>query len=138
MMESPFLVHVIPGLAEVDANHPALIDAADELEADLRIDAPSALADEAVATDGTKGLIQDLILNIGGSGAAGGLAVRALRIWLERDRRRSLKVVHKSSDGAVLAEVELSGDGISTETLNRALSQIGWTPPTPPSSQRQR
>ena len=75
------------------------------------------------AEGGSKGPLTELVISVSASGGAASL-VKLVRIWLARDRRRSLKVTIQTTGTqatGTLMTYEISGDGVSDETLRHAL-----------------
>ena len=73
---------------------------------------------QADAPAGTKGGWEPLVLSVASPTAAG--VVTMFRLWLRRDRRRSVKVTLTSPDGPPV-EVEASGENISLDALKAAV-----------------
>jgi Effector Associated Constant Component 1 len=105
-------------LAGVALQHPAAQAVVGELLADLR-GIPELRARERDATsDGSKGVATEIVVSLGTSGAIAGL-VQIVKLWLHRDRRRSLTVsVHDTDDGMT---INIEGKNISISTLTDAL-----------------
>jgi hypothetical protein len=106
----------LPG---VDPGHPASQAALGELLEDLRT-IPSLRARERdlPADSGSKGPLTELVVSVSASGGVAAL-VKLARIWLGRDRKRSLRVTVQ--DAGQETTYEISGDGISVGTLRDAL-----------------
>ena len=115
MAEVVINVH-LPG---VDPGHSASQAALGELLEDLRT-IPSLLARERdlPAHGGVKGPLTEPVVSVSASGGIAAL-VKLARIWLSRDRKRSLRVTVQVAEHATTYEI--SGDGISVETLRDAL-----------------
>jgi hypothetical protein len=103
------------------ADHQATLAAVADLRADLdRL--PELRARERHTTEhGTKGALVDLVVTLSSSGSLAALA-RVIRLWLGRDRRRSLTVTFQQ-DGKETV-IKVGGDPISIENLNKALSAV--------------
>jgi hypothetical protein len=105
----------------IDRAHTAFQKAWGELLADLRA-APGLRAQErdvaAEAAKQGKGWETELIVGLTGTGTVAGL-VQALKIWLGRDRRRSVTVTERS--GGQEVSYEVTGENISIGTLQAAL-----------------
>src|SRR5690349_11585679 len=101
----------------IDRAHSAFQGAWGELLADLRA-APGLRARErdvtAEAAISKKGWETELIIGLTGTGTVTGL-VQALKLWLGRDRRRSVTVTVRSGGQAVTYDI--AGENISTGTL---------------------
>jgi Effector Associated Constant Component 1 len=103
---------------DLDPGHTAAQAGIGELFADLK-DVPELRASEHETGEGDrKGVASELLVSLGTPGAIAGL-VRIVRLWLSRDRRRSLTVtIRDTADGT---SITVAGDHISTETLASAL-----------------
>jgi hypothetical protein len=114
-------INVDADIRGIDRAHPAFQRAWGELLADLRA-TPGLRAQERDLTAETatraKGWETELIVGLTGTGTVTGL-VQALKIWLSRDRRRSITVTVRS-DGQE-ASYEIAGENISTGALQAAL-----------------
>jgi hypothetical protein len=117
-----FTLTVVPRLLTLASDHSALRNAADELDELLR-KIPSALVDPAVVIANTKGAAQDLIVSMGGTGISAGTVLQAFKMWLGRDRRRSLTLRRMLADGSVV-ETTVEGDDVSDETIRRAIESL--------------
>lgn len=114
-LDASLAVHV--GAARAD--HQAVLAAAADLRADLgRL--PQLNTRECDTSEhGTKGAVAELVVTIASSSSLAALA-KIIRLWLSRDRRRSLTVSFQKDGKETVVKVD--GDPISTENLNRALS----------------
>jgi hypothetical protein len=105
----------------IDRAHTAFQGAWGELLADLRA-TPGLRAQERDTAAETamkaKGWETELIVGLTGTGTVTGL-VQALKLWLGRDRRRKVTVTVRSGDQE--ASYEITGENISTGTLQAAL-----------------
>jgi hypothetical protein len=124
---SPFEVRFAPGLATLPNDHSALRMAEGELRADLH-EAGADVREIPVTMANTKGWQTDLVLSLSGPAAIAG-AVQVFRVWMSRDRRRTLTVSrHERQDGST--EVTIRGDAVSDETLRVVLEQaLNQAPP---------
>jgi hypothetical protein len=106
----------LPG---VDPGHSAFQAALGELLEDLST-VPSLRARERQlpTAAGSKGLLTELAVSVPASGGIAAL-VRIVRIWLDRDRKRSLKVTVQTTKNTTTYDI--SGDSISVKTLRDAL-----------------
>lgn len=106
----------LPG---VDPGHPAFQACRAELIDDLRT-VPSLQARERdVPSDGgSKGPLTELVVSVSASGGIAAV-VKIVRIWLARDRKRSLKITVQTT--AHVTKYDISGENISIETLRDAL-----------------
>lgn len=111
-------VRVEFGLSGLRSDHPAAQAALSELLDDLRSDPRLEAREQSVPIAAGKGLPAELIVSLVTSGTVATL-VRILKLWLQRDRRRSLKVSVRTPAGETIVSIE--GDQISTATLARAL-----------------
>lgn len=125
---SPFEVRFAPGLAALPNDHSALRLAESELRADLH-DAGADVREMPVTVANTKGWQTDLVLSLSGPAAIAG-AVQVFRVWMSRDRRRTLTVLRRErQDGST--EVTIRGDAVSDETLRVVLEQALNQAPQP-------
>jgi hypothetical protein len=112
-------------LAGLRSDHPAAQVAHRELLADLRTDPRLEAREQSGQIAAGKGLPVELIVSLGGTSGALAAVARILKLWLQRDRRRSVKVSVRTPAGETIVSVE--GDQISTETLAKALeSAANW------------
>jgi hypothetical protein len=105
----------------IDRAHPAFRGAWGELLADLRVTLGLRAQERDVAAEPAtmgKGWETELIVGLTGTGTVTGF-VQALKVWLGRDRRRSVTVTVRS--GGQEASYEIAGENISTGTLQAAL-----------------
>jgi hypothetical protein len=105
----------------IDRAHPAFQGSWGELLADLRATPGVHPQERDVAAEPTvkgKGWETELIVGLTGTGTITGI-VQAFKLWLGRDRRRSVTVTVHS--GGQEARYEISGENISTDTLQTAL-----------------
>jgi hypothetical protein len=70
---------------------------------------------EVIASEGTKGGFEDLIMVLGSSGVITAVA-GILKSWISLDRTRSLILKIKDDDRII--EYEVSGKGLSKDTIN--------------------
>lgn len=70
------------------------------------------------ADDASKGPLTELVVSVSTSGGVAAL-VKIVRIWLGRDRKRSLQVTVRTAENATTYKI--SGEGVSVETLQDAL-----------------
>lgn len=119
---TPTMIAFRPGIAGVDSSHPAVESAAEELLADLAA-AREPVQHGDVPVGATKGIWQDLLVNLGPLGAAGA-AVRVFQLWLGRDQRRELSLTRRQ-DGVPDVTVTLTGETVSDETMREALRELG-------------
>jgi Effector Associated Constant Component 1 len=120
-------IDVFPGMSSLSDQHPAFLEAAAELDAMLREDPevparPASAAGPGAGAAG-KGALLAAAVDLGGSATATTAFVRIVRLWLQRDRRRSIVLRRTLPDGTTL-EREISGEGISDQTLRAALESI--------------
>jgi Effector Associated Constant Component 1 len=104
-----------------DRAHSAFQGAWGELLADLRVTPGLRAQEHAMAAETVtngKGWETELIVGLTGTGTVTGL-VQALKLWLGRDRRRSVTVTIRS--GSQETSYQITGDNISTDTLQAAL-----------------
>lgn len=111
---------LVPHLAGASAGHPAVEAATRELYADgsETLGVKTSLVGHP-PEDGAKGALQDLTFAISAPGAIAGL-VRVFRLWLARDRRRSIDVTI-ARPGAESTKLHVSGDSVSLEALQQVV-----------------
>lgn len=107
-------------IAGVDHGHSAIRGAWAELRQDLAGANPAPRLSERHRSDGsdTKGLWDEVIVSLTTTGSLTAF-VSALRLWLGRDRRRSVTVTVHDDGGETTYKI--SGENISTGTLQHAL-----------------
>ncbi|WP_406329813.1 hypothetical protein [Streptomyces sp. NBC_00203] len=110
-------------LTGVAIDHPAALDAHDELVEDIKsVPGLTATERDAAGDGGGKGALTELVV---GFSSAGSLAafVRLAQLWLGRDRRRSLTVSITDSvtENGTAKVIRIEGEHISTESLTEAL-----------------
>jgi hypothetical protein len=112
-------------VAGLEAGHTAALDALDELFADLKSVPELKAAERDAAGHGGKGALAELIVGLGSTGSIAAFA-RIVRLWLERDRHRSLTVsITERETGKV---IKIEGENISIGTLTEALGAADQRP----------
>jgi hypothetical protein len=96
-MSESVRVGVIPMSDRYDADDDRWQDAVADLIEDLRVET-GALHVERTPVDGMKGSVDELLLTLGSAGVFSA-AVDALRIWLARDKTRSITLTYQDRDG---------------------------------------
>ncbi|MEV6741109.1 hypothetical protein AB0N14_31035 [Streptomyces sp. NPDC051104] len=119
----PSKLEVVPHLASLTDDHPAVQEAVGELTSMLRDEPAIVAGSPPTAVSGSKGILPVILVELGGSSVTVGAAVRVFRLWLQRDRRRSIRLRRTLPDGSVI-EQEVSGVAISDQTLRAALEQL--------------
>jgi hypothetical protein len=111
---------ITPRLSGASVVHPAVESALHELVADAQHAAGVKLSIvDREATPGHKGTLQEVALALTAPGAVAGV-VQIFRLWLGRDRRRSIDVsINRPGQDPV--ELHVSGDGISLDALQKAV-----------------
>lgn len=105
-------------VAGLDVGHPAALNACAELLADLKSVPELEAAERDAGGHEGKGALTELIVGLGSSGSIAAFA-RIVRLWLERDRHRSLTVsIAEQETGKV---IKIEGEHISIGTLTDAL-----------------
>lgn len=123
-MPRQLTLRITPGMEGLARSHPAAIQATEELYADIRR-SPGTLIEERDterAQPSTKGALQELLLSPESAGAAWA-AVKVVKLWLARDRRRTLTVTI-DRPGHERQTIHASGDSISVEALERAVHDV--------------
>lgn len=106
-------------LPSVDPGHSAFQVALAELLEDLGMVPPlRARERDLPADDASKGPLTELVVSVSTSGGVAAL-VKIMRIWLGRDRKRSLRVTVQTAENQTTYEI--SGEDVSVETLRDAL-----------------
>lgn len=106
-------------LPNVDPGHSASQAALAEFLEDLGTVPLLRARQRDLPADGVfKGPLTELVVSVSTSGGVAAL-VRIMRIWLGRDRKRSLKVTVRTAENATIYEI--SGEEVSVETLRDAL-----------------
>lgn len=118
-----FFITVIPRLSTLSDDHSSSRDASSELVALLSETRAVAFQAPPTKIAEGKGSLQDIVVNVGGSGVTAGFVLQVLKLWLHRDRRRSL-VFRRTLENGSTVEVEVKGDSISDETLRKAIESI--------------
>lgn len=121
LMAERIKLQVAPSVEGLDKGHPALEAAIDEFNTDLRGLSGIKIEerDAEAARPGSKGALQHLILDPEGAAAAWAV-VRMAKLYLSRDRRRSLTVTI-DRPGHEPQTITASGDSVSVEALERAI-----------------
>lgn len=102
----------------IRSDHPAAEGAYAELLQDLHSVRSIQAEERAVPVAGSKGVATDVIIGLGSSGAIVSL-VNVFRLWLQRDRRRSLRIVR--GEGANREVISIEGDNVSVDLIQKAL-----------------
>jgi Effector Associated Constant Component 1 len=106
-------------LPSVDPGHSAFQVALAEFLEDLSTVPPLRPRQRDLPADGAfKGPMTELVVSVSTSGGVAAL-VKIMRIWLGRDRKRSLKVTVQTAENKTTYEI--SGEDVSVETLRDAL-----------------
>jgi hypothetical protein len=113
--EASLVVHV--GLVRPD--HSAALAATSDLLADLQREPQLRARERNTDKHGTKGAIVDLVVSLSGPSSLAALT-RIIRLWLDRDRQRSMTISVRK-DGKETT-IKVDGSPISTENLAEALS----------------
>lgn len=133
----PIEMTVDLNVALLPAGHSAVGAARAEFSTDLRAEAELRRATRQVARDvaveppGTKGHWDDLVINLAGPTVVAA-AVRALHLWLRRDRRRSVALTRRTTgdrhDGQQVT-ITIEGENLSEETVRRAIDALATGSP---------
>ncbi|MEV6013322.1 hypothetical protein AB0M29_42035 [Streptomyces sp. NPDC051976] len=129
----PSKFEVVPRLTSLTDDHPAVQGAVGELTSMLRDELDIVTGSSPPTLSGSKGMLPGILVELGGSSVAMGAVVRVFRLWLQRDRRRSIRLRRTLPDGSVF-EQEVSGVAISDQTLRAALEQLEGTSTNPSSA----
>lgn len=129
MPPSPITLH--PGLSTLTAADEPLQRATGELIADLRDVIGLRVTEEDAPGTGHKGGLTDLVIALGGPSVVAGV-VTVVRLWLSRDRRRSL-TLRAARPGEEPLWIEITGDNIAERTVHEAfLRLLGGSEPIEP------
>jgi hypothetical protein len=110
-------IQVNLGMEGLPKDHPACIEATEEFLHDVQEQPGIAVEERSVPAQpsATKGAAQELLLAPGTAGLSLA-AVKIIKLWLSRDRRRTIDVSIKGLGDAPLS-LHASGEHISLETL---------------------
>lgn len=106
-------------VAELKSNHPALEAATQEFVSDARKTRHVNVVERDVDSPGGKGFLQEFALIPSGPSAAWAV-VTLVKLWLGRDRRRSVQITIKNP-GQDPVIVEATGDSISLQTFEKVI-----------------
>lgn len=114
-------IDVRPGIGNLSPQLPAHAQAVDELLDDLRSVNGLTAREEAAApsSPSAKGGITELVLGPSTASAAWAV-VKLARLWLERDRRRTISITVRQP-GREPVEIEGSGENLSLDVLARTV-----------------
>lgn len=118
----PSRITLHPGLSTLTAADEPLQRATGELIADLRGVAGLRVTEEDAPGTGHKGGLTDLVIALGGPSVVAGV-VTVVRLWLSRDRRRSL-TIRAARSGEDLVWIEIAGDNIAERTVHEAIQRL--------------
>jgi hypothetical protein len=121
-MPNQFELRVLPGMDGLSRGHPAANQAAEEFYADIRTLSGVAIKERDEAgppQPGDKGVLQQVLLSPESASAAWAV-VKVVKLWLSRDRRRTL-TVKVNRPGREPLTIEASGDSISMQALEGAV-----------------
>jgi hypothetical protein len=114
MDSNSLAVTLIPSTQRYSEDDDRWLQQVADLHQQLRSETGAGVPAQASAP-GMKGSIDELILALGSAGAFT-TTVEMLRVWLSRDRTRSVKAGWTGRDG-IRQEVTLSADGADSATL---------------------
>ncbi|KAB1948565.1 hypothetical protein F8271_02210 [Micromonospora sp. ALFpr18c] len=121
-------IMLLPALSTLTPADEPLQAATAELVADLREVDGLRVTEEDTPAVGQKGQWTDLVIALGGPSVVAG-AVTVFRLWLGRDRRRSLTLTAWRA-GADPLRIEISGDNVAERTVHEAVQRLlGATDP---------
>ncbi|PTA47509.1 hypothetical protein [Micromonospora sp. RP3T] len=118
----PARIILLPGLSTLTPDDEPLQAATAELVMDLREVDGLRATEEGTPVIGHKGQWTELVIALGGPSVVAG-AVTAMRLWLSRDRRRSLTLTAWRADEHPL-RIEISGDNIAERTVHEAVQRL--------------
>ena len=99
-MSDPLRVTITPTSAKYDEHDDRWRDQVADLVRTLRVNTDDALHVEKRDVPGTKGAVGELILALGTSGVVSA-SVEVIRMWLARDKTRSIELTYTTADGEV-------------------------------------
>ncbi|WP_208565733.1 effector-associated constant component EACC1 [Micromonospora antibiotica] len=115
-----------PGLSTLTATDEPLQRATSELIVDLREVVGLRVTEEDTPGTGHKGGMNDLVIALGGPSVVAGV-VTVVRLWLSRDRRRSL-IVRSARPGEEPVWIEITGDNIAERTVHETVQRLLGAP----------
>ncbi|MGV9212778.1 effector-associated constant component EACC1 [Micromonospora sp. RB23] len=118
----PVRIVLLPGLSTLTPDDDPLQSATAELVMDLREVDGLRTTEEGIPVVGRKGQWTELVIALGGPSVVAG-AVTAMRMWLSRDRRRSLTLTAWRA-GEDPLRIEISGDNVAERTVHEAVQRL--------------
>jgi hypothetical protein len=97
-MGDPLQVTIAPSSDKYDEHDDRWRDQVADLVRNLRVNTDDALSVEKHNVPGTKGAAAELILALGTSGVVTA-SVEVIRMWLARDRTRSIELTYVTAEG---------------------------------------
>jgi hypothetical protein len=99
-MSDPLRVKITPTSTKYDEHDDRWRDQVADLVRTLRVNTDDALHVEKHDVPGTKGAAAELILALGTSGVVSA-SIEVIRMWLARDKTRSIELDYTTADGEV-------------------------------------
>ncbi|MEU2775942.1 hypothetical protein ABZ646_24160 [Streptomyces sp. NPDC007162] len=122
MVGSETLFAVTLSIDGLESQHPAVEEAFAEFVHSARAVPGLAVTEESIPSPHSKGSgLSDLLL-LPGTPAVAVAVARMFRLWLQRDRARSIAVTVRQAGREVLS-VEASGEAVSIDALERSINQ---------------
>lgn len=120
-MSNSLELRLVPGVDGLDKSHHASGQAAEEFYTDMLCLPGVAITERDVETtvSATKGMLQQLVAAPESASAAWAV-VKLVKLWLSRDRRRTLTIT-VSRPGHEPVTIQASGDSISVQALDSAI-----------------
>jgi hypothetical protein len=124
-MPTELRIGVQLGMLGLPGDHPAQLQGTDEFLHDIHDEIGITVKDRAVSpANGTraKGGLPEILLTPGSASAAWAL-VRIVKLWLARDRRRTIDIT-LSGPGEESFTVQASGENLSVDALEGAVRKV--------------
>ena len=120
-------LQILPSVDGLNEHSPVIDDAVDDFREDVRASREIELVQGSPAPrDNSKGVFETIVVGLGGpAGVAASAAAlaRIMRLWLERDRDRSLTIKLPDSKGAG-TEIKISGENVSNDAILKAVERV--------------
>ena len=120
-MPSEVIAKISVSVTGLDQNHQVVELAHDELVDDLRDSPDLTVQSVGAPRPGSKGWAEDTAVLIGSLGG-GATLVKLVKLWLGRDKKRSVKVSIKRPTKPPIV-IEATGENMSIDGLNSAIEQ---------------
>ena len=122
-----YQLHILPSVDGLNEHSPIVDDAVDDFREDVRGSHEIELVqDNSAPQSNSKGTFETIIVGLGGpAGIAASAAAlaRIMRLWLERDRDRSLTIKLPGAKGSENA-IKISGEKVSNDAILKAVERV--------------